>query len=95
LGGGQISWTWNRPALSQGKSYSILLRVTDVAGNMKTYPLASRSVFFYDQNAPTVTLQAPNANYIKSLTTVSGLSSDVDINITGVQVAISTGGLSV
>ena len=92
LGGGEISWAWNRPALTQGDNYSILLRVTDAAGNVKTYPLSARSNFFYDQNPPAVTIQAPNANFINSLPILSGQSTDAAVTLTGVQVAISTGG---
>ncbi len=94
LGGGTISWAWTRPALQQAKTYSILLRVTDVAGNVTTYPVSARSIFFYDGNPPSVTIQNPSVPYKNSLPIISGQSSDVDTNITGVQVAISTGGPS-
>ncbi|MCB4756877.1 MAG: Ig-like domain repeat protein, partial [Elusimicrobia bacterium] len=91
LGGGQISWAWDRPTLQHGKTYSILLRVTDKAGNEKTWSLSERKTFLYDSGSPNATFSDPNQDFERVLSIVSGGSTDNDSPITLVEVAISTG----
>src|SRR5437763_1678541 len=83
LTGGTFTWSWNRPVLSQAKTYSVILRITDNAGNVKTQDVATaeRKNFFYDEVNPTVTLLKPNATFINNLPIISGDSSDVDTKI--------------
>jgi hypothetical protein len=89
-GGGVDVWTSTRPTLQQGKTYLILLRITDNAGNIKTQTIGEGSTFVYDQNGPNTTISSPNVEFVNSLPTLSGGSTD-DSSVSNVEVAISTG----
>ena len=75
LGSGQVRWSWTRPALEDAKFYSIVLRITDIAGNVKTMDVSERSNFLYDGAVPSIAFFEPDANYEKSLPIVSGQAS--------------------
>ncbi|OVE77370.1 hypothetical protein BVX98_02980, partial [bacterium F11] len=89
--GSPDSWTYNRPALTQGVEYLVVLRTTDKAGNVRTQTIGEGITFVYDETGPTATIVDPNEDYEKSLPILSGGSSDPTTSITNVEVAISTG----
>ncbi|OVE77226.1 hypothetical protein BVX98_03255, partial [bacterium F11] len=92
-GGSPDSWTHDiAPALTQGNVYSIVLRTTDGAGNVRTQTLDERETFKYDEVKPTVSLADPDADYERALDVISGGSSDGATFVTGVEVSVSTGG---
>ena len=90
-GAGIHTWSFNRPALEYSKTYLVRLRTTDNAGNVKTQSVAEGVTFVYDDTNPLATIADPNQAYEKSLSIISGGSSDGATSITTVEVAISTG----
>src|SRR5262249_32719763 len=91
---GVDSWVFTRPTLEQGKTYLVRLRVTDVAGNIRTYTIGEGTTFIYDAAAPRVTILEPNAPYERTMPPLSGSASDVGTSISLVQVSISSGAVA-
>ncbi|MFC1523083.1 Ig-like domain repeat protein, partial [Elusimicrobiota bacterium] len=89
------TWEFTRPDIGAGqmendKTYTILIRVTDKAGNVRTMP---ERYFTFDTDEPTLGIAWPDTNYLYDLSMTSGTVDDTQGAgaIDKVEVAFSTG----